>query len=196
MSELFPTQQANDHCLIARPCDVQSTWWHTWSVAPGSTPFWRQLPQRRPLLQTLEPPHAWTPAGVSVVEGLDTRREPLPLPVVCVYLPTNTHANFIHCPGVSVVEDLDKRREPLPLPAVYFITPSPASVARLVADFSGATPLYPSAHVFFSSRCGCCVHFSCVCVWRAWWPTAAAPPRCTPLHTCSSAAGGGLGGYL
>jgi syntaxin-binding protein 1 len=54
---------------------------------------------------------------------------------------------------VSVVEDLEKAREPLPLPAVYFITPSPASVTRLVADFAKA-PLYPSVHVFFSSRCG------------------------------------------
>ncbi|KIY93727.1 SNARE-interacting protein KEULE [Monoraphidium neglectum] len=53
--------------------------------------------------------------------------------------------------GVSVVEDLEKAREPLPLPAVYFITPSPASVTRLVADFAKA-PLYPSVHVFFSSR--------------------------------------------
>lgn len=53
--------------------------------------------------------------------------------------------------GVSVVEDLDKAREPLQLPAVYYITPSPASVARLVADFARA-PLYPSVHVFFSSR--------------------------------------------
>ncbi|KAI8472381.1 MAG: Sec1-like protein [Monoraphidium minutum] len=53
--------------------------------------------------------------------------------------------------GVSVVEDLDKAREPLAMPAVYFITPSPASVGRLVADFAKA-PLYPSVHVFFSSR--------------------------------------------
>ncbi len=37
------------------------------------------------------------------------------------------------------------------MPAVYFITPAPASVARLVADFS-RRPLYPSVHVFFSSR--------------------------------------------
>lgn len=53
--------------------------------------------------------------------------------------------------GVSVVEDLEKSREPLGLPAVYFITPSAASVSRLLGDFAKA-PLYPSAHVFFSSR--------------------------------------------
>lgn len=53
--------------------------------------------------------------------------------------------------GVSVVEDLDKAREPLPLAAVYFITPSPAAVSRLLADFA-TKPLYPSVHVFFSNR--------------------------------------------
>jgi hypothetical protein len=53
--------------------------------------------------------------------------------------------------GVSVVEDLDKAREPLPLAAVYFITPSPAAVTRLLADFA-TKPLYPSVHVFFSNR--------------------------------------------
>ena len=40
------------------------------------------------------------------------------------------------------------------MPAVYFITPSPASVARLVADYSTAPGPYPSVHVFFSSRWG------------------------------------------
>eukprot|EP00775_Hariotina_reticulata_P004848 gene4848-5095_t len=53
--------------------------------------------------------------------------------------------------GVSVVEDIDKAREPLPLAAVYFITPSPASVSRLLADFA-TKPLYPSVHIFFSNR--------------------------------------------
>jgi hypothetical protein len=55
--------------------------------------------------------------------------------------------------GISVVEDIDRSREPLPLPAVYFITPSPASVARLLADFA-SKPLYPAAHVYFSNRAG------------------------------------------
>lgn len=48
------------------------------------------------------------------------------------------------------MEDIAKRREPLPLAAVYFISPSPSSVAHLVADFE-SKPLYPSVHVFFSS---------------------------------------------
>lgn len=61
--------------------------------------------------------------------------------------PSHTHT------GVSVVEDLYKAREPLQLAAVYFLSPSPASVARLVADFA-KRPLYPSVHVFFSSRWG------------------------------------------
>ena len=33
---------------------------------------------------------------------------------------------------------------------VYFITPSNESVSRLIEDFQGS-PLYQSAHVFFSS---------------------------------------------
>jgi syntaxin-binding protein 1 len=52
---------------------------------------------------------------------------------------------------VSVVEDLFKGREPLQLAAVYFISPSQASVARLCADFA-KQPLYPSVHIFFSSK--------------------------------------------
>jgi len=63
--------------------------------------------------------------------------------------------------GVSLVENIMLGRQPQPhLDAVYFITPSLASVAALVADFSGGggpgaatggKPLYRKAHVFFSS---------------------------------------------
>jgi syntaxin-binding protein 1 len=64
--------------------------------------------------------------------------------------------------GVSLVENIALSRQPQPhLEAVYFITPSPASVARLVADFKGgagagapgapSAQLYRKAHVFFSS---------------------------------------------
>jgi len=53
--------------------------------------------------------------------------------------------------GVANVEDLDKAREPLTMAAVYFITPTVQSVMRLVADFQ-RKPLYPSVHIFFSSR--------------------------------------------
>lgn len=56
-----------------------------------------------------------------------------------------------HATGVSVAEDIDKAREPLPLAAVYFITPSPASVSRLLGDFA-TKPLYPSVHIYFSNR--------------------------------------------
>jgi hypothetical protein len=56
---------------------------------------------------------------------------------------------LIQCP--VQVEDLTKKREPCPLVAVYFIMPSSASVTKLIEDFNGA-PLYPSAHVFFSSK--------------------------------------------
>ncbi|MCO5547266.1 hypothetical protein L7F22_000713 [Adiantum nelumboides] len=51
-----------------------------------------------------------------------------------------------------LVEDLNKRRQPLPaLEAVYFIQPKLESVRKLRIDFSGKTPLYKKAHVFFSS---------------------------------------------
>eukprot|EP00798_Chlamydomonas_sp_ICE-L_P017030 gene17030-23322_t len=58
--------------------------------------------------------------------------------------------------NVSMVEDLTKERQPLQLVAVYFIQPTPASIARLIADFEGpgtAGP-YPSVHIFFSSKAG------------------------------------------
>lgn len=53
--------------------------------------------------------------------------------------------------NVSVVEDIKKEREPLTQAAIYFITPTASSVARLCADFEDK-PLYPSAHIFFSSK--------------------------------------------
>ncbi|MCO5559680.1 hypothetical protein L7F22_013281 [Adiantum nelumboides] len=54
--------------------------------------------------------------------------------------------------GISLVEDLNKRRQPLPaLEAVYFIQPKLESVQKVKMDFSGKTPLYKKAHVFFSS---------------------------------------------
>ena len=50
-----------------------------------------------------------------------------------------------------MVENVAVRREPLPkMAGVYFITPSNESVSRLIDDFQGS-PLYQSAHVFFSS---------------------------------------------
>ncbi len=50
-----------------------------------------------------------------------------------------------------MVENVAVRREPLPkMAGVYFITPSNESVGRLIEDFS-ESPLYASAHVFFSS---------------------------------------------
>lgn len=72
--------------------------------------------------------------------------------------------------NISVVEDLAKIREPLPQPAIYFIQPSSKSVARLLEDFGGpdgsqpvkgaggrgpggpTKHLYPSVHIFFSSK--------------------------------------------
>lgn len=59
-------------------------------------------------------------------------------------------SDILDC-NVSVVEDLQKVREPLTQAAIYFITPTAKSVARLCADFE-QKPLYPSAHIFFSSK--------------------------------------------
>ena len=67
--------------------------------------------------------------------------------------------------GVSLVENIALGRQPQPhLEAVYFITPSPGSVAKLIADFDDAAAkkksknggegrgqMYRKAHVFFSS---------------------------------------------
>ncbi|KAK9863038.1 hypothetical protein WJX84_002658, partial [Apatococcus fuscideae] len=54
--------------------------------------------------------------------------------------------------GISLVENITKRREPLPsLSGIYFISPTESSITRLLEDFS-KTPLYKTAHVFFSSK--------------------------------------------
>ena len=60
-------------------------------------------------------------------------------------------SDILEC-NVSVVEDLHKKREPMPLAGVYFIQPTSSSIAQLIEDFSGSTPLYPSVHIFFSSK--------------------------------------------
>ncbi|GMH46102.1 hypothetical protein BSKO_14066 [Bryopsis sp. KO-2023] len=54
--------------------------------------------------------------------------------------------------GISHVEDLTKVRQPLGLEAIYFISPTDSSVDLLVSDFAREKPLYPAAHVFFSSK--------------------------------------------
>lgn len=59
-------------------------------------------------------------------------------------------SDIMEC-NVSVVEDLGKAREPLPLAAVYFIQPTNSSVTQLLEDFTDQ-PLYPSVHIFFSSK--------------------------------------------
>ena len=51
----------------------------------------------------------------------------------------------------AVVENVAVRREPLPkMSGVYFIQPSSESIQRIIEDFD-TSPLYKSAHVFFSS---------------------------------------------
>lgn len=62
-------------------------------------------------------------------------------------------SDILEC-NVSVVEDLEKDREPLPLVGVYFIQPTSTNIARLLQDYAGAKPLYPSVHIFFSSAVG------------------------------------------
>lgn len=57
--------------------------------------------------------------------------------------------------GITIVEDIFKDREPLPdMEAVYFISPSTATIDRLIADFEQRVePLYKAAHIFFTQAC-------------------------------------------
>ena len=58
--------------------------------------------------------------------------------------------------NISTVEDLFKSREPLSMPAIYFIQPSPQCISRLLEDFKDKkSAVYPSAHLFFSSKVLC-----------------------------------------
>jgi hypothetical protein len=59
-------------------------------------------------------------------------------------------SDILEC-NVSVVEDLAKKREPLPLAGVYFIQPTSTSVTQMLEDFMDR-PLYPSVHIFFTSK--------------------------------------------
>jgi syntaxin-binding protein 1 len=54
--------------------------------------------------------------------------------------------------GVALVDDLFKRREPQRQAAgIYFVTPAPASIAKIVEDWQNH-PTYASAHIFFTSK--------------------------------------------
>ena len=54
---------------------------------------------------------------------------------------------------VSLVENIAKRRQPLPnMSVIYFISPTRASITRLLADFKGRNPLYGRAFVYLSSK--------------------------------------------
>lgn len=53
--------------------------------------------------------------------------------------------------NIALLEDLNKYREPMQgTVGIYFISPSEASVRRLIFDF-GSQPMHSVAHVFFSS---------------------------------------------
>jgi hypothetical protein len=74
--------------------------------------------------------------------------------VYCIEMPL-----IFHIRDGAVVDDLFKRREPQRSAAgVYFLTPSPASVARLLEDWQAPLrdgrggPTYASAHVYFTSK--------------------------------------------
>ena len=52
---------------------------------------------------------------------------------------------------VAMIESLVARRKPLPgIPALYFVEPTVASVAQIVADFSGDAPMYKCALIVFT----------------------------------------------
>ena len=51
------------------------------------------------------------------------------------------------CP---VVESLSKSRQPLPhLEAIYVVVPSEENIEFIKKDFSGTSPMYKTAHIFF-----------------------------------------------
>lgn len=54
----------------------------------------------------------------------------------------------------TVNDDLFKKREPQRQAAgIYFVTPCPASVARIAEDWMNPrAPIYGSAHIFFTSK--------------------------------------------
>ena len=53
--------------------------------------------------------------------------------------------------GISLVEKLDVQREPLPtMEAIYFVTPTRASVTRIIADFQRGKKKYAKAHLVFT----------------------------------------------
>lgn len=57
--------------------------------------------------------------------------------------------------GITLIEDLSKSRQPLPRsPAVYFISPTEASLDRLIADWTNpkCPQPYASAHILFTNR--------------------------------------------
>ncbi|KAF0683150.1 Aste57867_24838 [Aphanomyces stellatus] len=56
--------------------------------------------------------------------------------------------------GVSIVERLELKRQPFPeMAAIYFISPSQASLDRVVADFAKAdAPTYGTVHLFFNAH--------------------------------------------
>ncbi len=52
--------------------------------------------------------------------------------------------------SLSVVESLSKARQPLPhLEAIYVVVPSEENIEAIKKDYSGASPMYKSAHIFF-----------------------------------------------
>lgn len=53
--------------------------------------------------------------------------------------------------NVSVVDPLEKKRKEAKH-VVYIISPSIASMERVVEDFQGPKPLYSSVHLFFTSK--------------------------------------------
>ena len=52
---------------------------------------------------------------------------------------------------VAMIESLCHKRKPLPsIPALYFVEPTKASIAQIVADFAGDTPMYKCALIVFT----------------------------------------------
>ena len=68
----------------------------------------------------------------------------------CIYSTGLIESRFIQSFLCPVVESLSKSRQPLPhLEAIYVVVPSEENIEAIKKDYSGTSPMYKAAHIFF-----------------------------------------------